>query len=251
MGARIAAALAVYHPEAVSSLILADPPLTGPGRDPYPVPLDPYVDSLRKAQAGATADDMRPAFPTWPVEHLALRARWLGACAARRPSSRPTRISTPKTCTRCCRRSGFRCCSCTAPRVPSCPRAPCPSCERVASGRPLCAGRRTRRSYDAWDNLDDFVAVVLQFTDKRPQAAPNPVVDQSAARCQHVRIPQLPAASSLSPAVAAAAFEHAPIATAIVQITDGEPWILEVDQASATLRRPPQGPPRQMNPADS
>ncbi len=44
-----------------------------------------------------------------------------------------------------------------------------------------------------------------------------------------------PAASPLSPAVAAAAFEHAPIASAIVQITDGEPWILEVNQAFATL----------------
>ncbi len=35
--------------------------------------------------------------------------------------------------------------------------------------------------------------------------------------------------------MAAAAFEHAPIAAAIVQITDGEPWILEVNQAFATL----------------
>ena len=65
----------------MGALILADPPLTGPGRDPYPVPVDPYVDSLRKAKAGATADDMRPAFPTWSDEHLALRARWLGTCS--------------------------------------------------------------------------------------------------------------------------------------------------------------------------
>ena len=43
------------------------------------------------------------------------------------------------------------------------------------------------------------------------------------------------AASPLSPAVAAAAFEHAPIATAIVQIADTEPSILEVNRAFATL----------------
>ena len=36
MGARIAAALAVYHRGAAGAVILADPPLTGPGRDPYP-----------------------------------------------------------------------------------------------------------------------------------------------------------------------------------------------------------------------
>ena len=80
MGARIAAALAAYHPRG-GRVILADPPLTGPGRDPYPVPIDPYVDSLRKAKQGATADDMRPAFPTWSDEHLELRALWLGTCS--------------------------------------------------------------------------------------------------------------------------------------------------------------------------
>ena len=43
------------------------------------------------------------------------------------------------------------------------------------------------------------------------------------------------AASPLSPAVAAAVFEHAPIPTAIVQITDAEPTIVDVNLAFATL----------------
>ena len=90
-----------------------------------------------------------------------------------------------------------------------------------------------------WDNLDDFVAVVLQFTGARARRAltpsPLPAPTRWAARCSMSASRNPPAASPLSPAVAAAAFEHAPIATAIVQITDGEPWILEVNQAFATL----------------
>ena len=58
------------------------------------------------------------------------------------------------------------------------------------------------------------------------------------------------AASPLSPAVAAAAFEHAPIATAIVQIADTEPSILEVNRAFATLVNRPREALVGSNPAD-
>jgi N-formylmaleamate deformylase len=80
MGARIAAALGALHPASHGPLVLADPPLCGPGRDPYPFPLEPYVDSLRQAQRGATADDMRRYFPTWTDEQLQIRADWLATC---------------------------------------------------------------------------------------------------------------------------------------------------------------------------
>jgi N-formylmaleamate deformylase len=80
MGARAAAAFGVLHSSLCGPLIVVDPPLTGPGRAPYPFPLGPYVDALRKAQRGATADDMREQFPTWSEEHLQLRAKWLGTC---------------------------------------------------------------------------------------------------------------------------------------------------------------------------
>jgi N-formylmaleamate deformylase len=80
MGARIAAALGALHPNAAGPLIVVDPPLTGPGREPYPFPLDVYVDALHEAQAGATADDMRAYFPTWTDEQLQVRAEWLATC---------------------------------------------------------------------------------------------------------------------------------------------------------------------------
>ena len=80
MGARIAAAFGGLYPDLRGPLVIADPPLTGPGRAPYSTPVEAFVESLRIAQRGATADDMRRYFPTWSDEHLALRAEWLATC---------------------------------------------------------------------------------------------------------------------------------------------------------------------------
>lgn len=79
-GARIVAAFAAYHPKLAGSVIVCDPPLSGPGRPPYPTPVEAFLESIRLAKAGATAEDMRPYFPTWTDEQLALRAAWLPTC---------------------------------------------------------------------------------------------------------------------------------------------------------------------------
>lgn len=81
MGARIAAAVGARYPHRDLPLIVVDPPLSGPGRAPYPFPLPPYLEALRAAQAGATAGEMRPYFPTWTEGQLRTRAEWLGTCA--------------------------------------------------------------------------------------------------------------------------------------------------------------------------
>jgi N-formylmaleamate deformylase len=83
MGARIAAAFAAARPEHVGASLIVDPPLSGPGRDPFPVPLEVYLDALHAAQGGATADDMRPFFPTWTDEQLRVRALSLPTCDER------------------------------------------------------------------------------------------------------------------------------------------------------------------------
>lgn len=80
MGARIAAALAVRHPEAAGPLLLVDPPLSGPGRDPYPTTREAFQTQIREAQAGLTADAVAKHWPTWPRRELELRARWLRTC---------------------------------------------------------------------------------------------------------------------------------------------------------------------------
>jgi N-formylmaleamate deformylase len=80
MGARIAAAVRVLHHGAAGPVVLADPPLTGPGRGTYPMSLEAFMDQLQAAHSGAAPEDLLRYFPTLTPEHLALRARWLPTC---------------------------------------------------------------------------------------------------------------------------------------------------------------------------
>lgn len=81
LGARIAAASAVAFPGLSRGLILVDPPLSGPGRDPYPTSLAAFREQLVEARRGTTADEVRRHYPRWPNAELRLRARWLPTCS--------------------------------------------------------------------------------------------------------------------------------------------------------------------------
>ena len=81
MGARIAARLGARHPRASSRLVLADPPVSGPGRRPYAMTLQSYMDRISEARAGRLdLAAMRKSYPLWKEEHLRLRAEWLHTC---------------------------------------------------------------------------------------------------------------------------------------------------------------------------
>jgi N-formylmaleamate deformylase len=80
MGARIVARAVSRHAMRPQRVVLVDPPMSGPGRRPYPSPLAWYVDSLRASVAGTDADAMRAYLPTWTDEELRLRAEWLLTC---------------------------------------------------------------------------------------------------------------------------------------------------------------------------
>ncbi|KKW68242.1 alpha/beta hydrolase [Lampropedia cohaerens] len=80
MGARTAIRAARKNADAFSGLILVDPPMSGPGRRPYPAKWAWYSDSIRMAQKGCSAEDMRTFCPSWSEEQLALRAQWLHTC---------------------------------------------------------------------------------------------------------------------------------------------------------------------------
>lgn len=80
MGARTAIRAARKAPEAFGGLILVDPPVSGPGRRAYPPGWAWYGDSIRMAQKGCSAADMRAFCPTWTDEQVALRAEWLHTC---------------------------------------------------------------------------------------------------------------------------------------------------------------------------
>jgi N-formylmaleamate deformylase len=80
MGARITVKLAATSPEAVGPLILADPPVSGPGRRPYPLPLAWYLEGIDKASRGAAMAVAGTPLANWSDEQLALRAEWLPTC---------------------------------------------------------------------------------------------------------------------------------------------------------------------------
>jgi N-formylmaleamate deformylase len=80
MGARIAAVVAARGNVAPAASLLVDPPMSGPGRAPYPMSLQVFQQQLAAARAGITAADVAEIYPDWPTAELELRARWLATC---------------------------------------------------------------------------------------------------------------------------------------------------------------------------
>ena len=80
MGARIAIKLAADAPKRVGRLILVDPPVSGPGRRNYPIPLQWYYDGLDAAARGDPVDRSNPILRNWTDDQLALRNEWLPTC---------------------------------------------------------------------------------------------------------------------------------------------------------------------------
>ena len=79
MGGRIAIRLAAHAPQCVGKLVLVDPPVTGPGRRPYPLPIDWYLESIDNVSRGRGMEEMKKVLP-WSDEHLELRMEWLPTC---------------------------------------------------------------------------------------------------------------------------------------------------------------------------
>jgi N-formylmaleamate deformylase len=78
MGARIAAVTATMR--RLRGTVLVDPPMSGPGRGPYPTTLEAFLGQLAEAQRGTDADEVARAWPRWPRREQELRARWLSSC---------------------------------------------------------------------------------------------------------------------------------------------------------------------------
>ncbi|QQX85203.1 alpha/beta hydrolase [Cupriavidus necator] len=83
MGARIGIRAARSKPAGLTRLVLVDPPVSGPGRRPYPSQLPWYIDSIRLARHGIDVEGMRRFCPTWTEDQLRLRAQWLHTCDER------------------------------------------------------------------------------------------------------------------------------------------------------------------------
>lgn len=81
MGARIGIRLAATCPSSLSALIMVDPPLTGPGRPPYPTPLASYLSAHEAASRGAAIEEFRRFNPSWTAARIAERLEWLPTCS--------------------------------------------------------------------------------------------------------------------------------------------------------------------------
>jgi N-formylmaleamate deformylase len=79
MGARIAVRLAARYPKNVGRLLLVDPPVSGPGRRPYPIPLDFYLESLAQVSRGEGLEEMKQRF-NWTEQQIETRMQWLPSC---------------------------------------------------------------------------------------------------------------------------------------------------------------------------
>ncbi|MCW0212293.1 MAG: alpha/beta hydrolase [Pseudonocardia sp.] len=79
MGARIVA-VAAARGVPVRGTIVVDPPMSGPGRGPYPTTLEAFLGQLAQARRGTDADEVARAWPRWPRREQELRARWLSSC---------------------------------------------------------------------------------------------------------------------------------------------------------------------------
>ncbi|MDO8280275.1 MAG: alpha/beta hydrolase [Burkholderiaceae bacterium] len=83
-GARIGVRAARSGRPGIRHLVLVDPPVSGPGRRPYPSPLPAIIDLLRAAQRGELEALLRaPTAPVWPEALLRLRLEWLHTCDER------------------------------------------------------------------------------------------------------------------------------------------------------------------------
>lgn len=80
LGARVVAAARARFPGSSSGVVAIDPPMSGPGRRPYPTALDVFVGGIQGARLGHGEEQARQHYPTWSDEQIRSRGKWLGSC---------------------------------------------------------------------------------------------------------------------------------------------------------------------------
>jgi N-formylmaleamate deformylase len=79
MGARIALRTALKAPATLEQIVMVDPPVSGPGRRNYPVPLERMTGMLAKAKRGELWEATK-ADTVWTEHSNRMRAEWMGTC---------------------------------------------------------------------------------------------------------------------------------------------------------------------------
>lgn len=80
LGARVVAAARATFPGSSAGVIAIDPPMSGPGRRPYPMALDRFINAMHGAREGRGTEQAKADYPTWTDEQVRQRGEWLGSC---------------------------------------------------------------------------------------------------------------------------------------------------------------------------
>jgi N-formylmaleamate deformylase len=80
LGARVVAAARARVPGCCSGVVAIDPPMTGPGRPPYPTGLDVFLNGIHGSRRGLGVEQARAHYPNWTDEQLVSRGEWLASC---------------------------------------------------------------------------------------------------------------------------------------------------------------------------
>jgi N-formylmaleamate deformylase len=80
LGARVVAGARARCPGLSAGVVAIDPPMSGPGRRPYPMALDRFINGLHGARAGRGVDQAKADYPGWTEEQAEQRGEWLGSC---------------------------------------------------------------------------------------------------------------------------------------------------------------------------
>ena len=80
LGARVVAGARARFPGSSAGVVAMDPPMSGPGRRPYPMALDRFLNGLHGARAGRGTEQAKEDYPSWTDEQARQRGEWLGSC---------------------------------------------------------------------------------------------------------------------------------------------------------------------------
>ena len=80
LGARVVAGARARFPGSSAGVIAIDPPMSGPGRRPYPMALDRFLNGMRAAREGRGVEQAKEDYPNWTEDQARQRGEWLGSC---------------------------------------------------------------------------------------------------------------------------------------------------------------------------
>jgi N-formylmaleamate deformylase len=80
LGARVVAGAGARFPGSSAGVVAIDPPMSGPGRRPYPMGLDRFLNGLHGARGGRGTEQAKEDYPSWTDEQARQRGQWLGSC---------------------------------------------------------------------------------------------------------------------------------------------------------------------------